>query len=302
MPSPKERGRLECHSLVRELTSETRQGAADSIRMKERTPATKRIDEHTFGVVRKGFDPHEVKAYLEDLEHAFLDIEGHSLRTSQKVTELQRDLAVARATEKASLDNAMLAVFDVKDRIVDRAERKAREIEDLAGKQASSVLVDAAAARGHEPELEARISAMEQKAVRSRADGERLRMQLNEAHAALDHLESTTTVDITSLQAQIKHEQQQNTDLRAAAHEVDFVRREFEHKLAQAQQQAMHARAEAEVARAELAARRGAATESSDDDNEGRVVYEHPGEIADYEFAVGTMDDDRYHQQLSEAM
>jgi DivIVA domain-containing protein len=102
--------------------------------MKERTPQIRRIDEKTFSVIRKGYDPREVKDYLEDLEHAFQDIEGHSRRTSQKVVELERDLAAARATEKASLDNAMLAVFDVKDRVIDRAERRAREIEDEAGK------------------------------------------------------------------------------------------------------------------------------------------------------------------------
>ena len=101
-----------------QLTSEARQAPADSIGMKELTPQTKRIDERTFRVVRKGFDPREVKTYLD------------------RRVELERQLTAARATERASLDNAMMAVFDVKDRMIDRAERRAREIQDEADKSA----------------------------------------------------------------------------------------------------------------------------------------------------------------------
>ena len=285
---------------MREITSEARGGTADSFGMKEHTPHSKRIDERSFRVVRKGFDPREVKTYLEDLEHAFQDIEGHARRTSQKVVELERDLKTARATEKVSLDNAMLAVFDVKDRLIDRAERRAQEIQEEAGKTASELLAEAAVARGREPELESRIADLEQDLVRARADGERLRMQLNDAHTTLDHIESTTTVDITSLQAQLKHEEQQNAELRAAARDVDWVRRDFEHKLAQAQEQAMHARAEAEAVRAELEALRATTVESTED--EGTVVYERRGEVADYEFAVAAMTDVEYPERLTEAI
>ncbi len=220
--------------------------------MKERTPQIRRIDEKTFSVIRKGYDPREVKDYLEDLEHAFQDIEGHSRRTSQTVVELERDLAAARATEKASLDNAMLAVFDVKDRMIDRAERRAREIEDEAGKVASSLLASAETARGREPELERRISGLEHELMRTGADGERLRNQLADAHSAIDTLETTTTVDITTLQSELVYQRQQNTELMAAAREFDTLRREYEDKLAKAQQTAMHTRAELEVIKAQL--------------------------------------------------
>ena len=265
--------------------------------MKERTPHTQKIDEKTFSVVRKGFDPREVKTYLEDLEHAFQDIEGHSRRTSQKVVELERDLASARATEKASLDNAMMAVFDVKDRLLDRAERRAREIQDEAGKTATSLLAEVEAARGREPELEHRISELEHDLVRYRADGERLRMQLNDAHNVINNLEATTTVDITSLQAQLQHEQQQNAELRAAAREVDWVRREYEHKLAQSQQLAMHARAEIEAIRAELDARAVATQEQPIES--GTVVYERSSAVDDYEFMVaGDAEDEHLSQAI----
>jgi cell division septum initiation protein DivIVA len=283
------------------LTSEVPPGIADSIAMKEQTPQTKRIDERTFGVVRKGYNPREVKAYLEDLEHAFQDIEGHARRTSQRVVELERQLATSRATEKASMDNAMMAVFDVKDRMIDRAERRAREIQDEADKSAAALLAEAATARGREPELEAQIADLENELVRSRADAERLRMQLNDAHTALDHLESTTTVDITSLQAQLKHEQQENAKLRAAARDVDFVRREYEHKLAQAQQRAMHALAEVEEARAEVDAVQ-ATMQQTEDTVTGHVVYERPSDIADYEFAVANLDEAGDTERYSKAI
>ncbi len=263
--------------------------------MRERTPQTQRIDEQAFSVVRKGFDPREVKSYLEDLEHAFQDIEGHARRTSQRVIELERDLNTARATEKASLDNAMMAVFDVKDRLLDRAERRAQEITDEAGKTASSLLANVEATRGREPQLEKRISDLEQELVQSRADGERLRMQLNDSHNVIDQLEATTTVDITSLQAQLRHEQEQNAELRAAAREVDWVRREYEQKLAEAQQTSMHAMAELEKIRAALDAQL-----TGDQEAPGTVVYERTSDLDDLEFvATATTTEE---QRLSQAM
>lgn len=264
--------------------------------MQERTPQTQRIDEKTFSVVRKGFDTKEVKTYLEDLEHAFQDIEGHARRKSQRVVELERDLAAARATEKASLDNAMYAVFDVKDRMIDRAERRAREIEEEASRNASSVLAEANAARGREPELERRISTLEHELVRSRADGERLRVQLNDAHTLIDELETTATVDITTLQAELKNQQAQNAELRAAAREFDYMRREYEDKLAAAQQLAMHARAELETITAEMQQR--SASASITNDPVGTVVYERGSEVEDLERLMDTLEQSQISQAI----
>jgi cell division septum initiation protein DivIVA len=258
--------------------------------MKERTPQMRRIDERSFPIVRKGYDLHEVSRYLEELEHAFQDIEGHVRRTSQRVVELERDLAAARATEKASLDNAMLAVFDVKDRMLDRAERRAREIQDEAGKAASSLFAKAEAARGREPELEHRISGLEQELVRSRADSERLRVQLEDAHALIDQLETTATVDITTLQSELVHERQKNEELLAAAREIDYVRRDYEEKLARAQQTTMYARAELEVLRAHIEAQPGSIPTGSP---VGTVVYERHTDIDDLEMLAAAADEDR---------
>jgi len=187
----------------------------------ETSAATRRIDEHQFTVVRKGYDKREVKTFLEDLEQAFRDLEGHSRRTAQRVTELERDLAKARATEKVSVDNAMMAVFDAKDRILDRAQRKAAEIEEEARREAAKLLAAASAsvgagapshtvsediesaraqadevlaaahreaeriragARGEgQEEFKAQFAELEDRLRRSQADGDQLRTQLDDA-------------------------------------------------------------------------------------------------------------------------
>lgn len=105
----------------------------------ERSQFARQIDEHTFTQSRRGYDKTEVKSYLQDLEQAFRELEGHSRRQAQKLVELEREVSKARATEKVSVDNAMLAVFDAKDRILERARRKADEIEDDANLEAGRI-------------------------------------------------------------------------------------------------------------------------------------------------------------------
>ena len=263
--------------------------------MQERLPQTQRIDERTFAIVRKGYDTREVRTYLDELEHAFQDLEGHARRTSQKVVELQRDLSTSRATEKASLDNAMYAVFDVKDRMLDRAERRAREIEEEAGKTATSLLAQVGDARGREPELERRISGLEHELMRSRADGERLRSQLEDAYSAIDRLETTTTVDITTMQAELHREHAQNAELRNEIREFDYQRREYEDKLAKAQQIAMHAGAELEIMKAELAASR---RQDGDEAPSGTVIYERSSDLEDLEAMTPASAGDGYSRAV----
>ena len=81
----------------------------------ERSQFARRIDEHSFGLSRRGYNKDEVKSYLEDLEQAFRELEGHARRQGQKLAELEHSLSKARATEKVSVDNAMMAVFDCSD-------------------------------------------------------------------------------------------------------------------------------------------------------------------------------------------
>ena len=90
-------------------------------------------------------------------------------------------------------------------------------------------------------------------------------------------------------------------ELRAAARDVDWVRRDFEHKLARAQEQAMVARAEAEAARAELEAFQRGLAETLTEES-GTVVYERVSDVAEYETAIAAMDADNYLDAIEQAI
>jgi hypothetical protein len=63
----------------------------------------------------------------------------------------------------------------------------------------------------------------------------------------------------------------------------------------------MHAQAETEAVRAELESLQASLT-GEDSTDQGRVVYERPSEVADYEFAVATLSESEYAEGLSEAI
>ncbi len=154
----------------------------------ERSQFAQRIDERKFSPSRKGYDKREVQDYLEDLEQAFRELEGHASRASQRVGELERDLSKTKATERVSVDNAMMAVFDAKDRILDRARRRADEIEEEAhgeaGRIRESALTEAGGADGS--------AAGEIAAARAQADE-----IVAAARREADRLRSDATSDVT---------------------------------------------------------------------------------------------------------
>lgn len=99
------------------------------------------IDKRQFKVVKKGgYDQREVKAYLEDLEQAFRDLELWAQRTKDRLVLAEMEAERARYAEDAAVENAMSAVFDAKDRILQRAHEEAGRIEQraLSGQGAGS--------------------------------------------------------------------------------------------------------------------------------------------------------------------
>jgi hypothetical protein len=91
------------------------------------------IDRRTFTVVKRGgFDQREVQVYLEDLEQAFRDLELWAQRTKDRLMLAELEIERARHAENAAVDNAMSAVFDAKDRILQRAHEEAGRIEARA--------------------------------------------------------------------------------------------------------------------------------------------------------------------------
>ena len=85
-----------------------------------------------FSIVRKGYDPVEVEQYLAEYDQAFRDLEEYATRLKHELTEARRKISRLETAEQDSIDNAMLAVFDAKDRIIQGAMEKARLIEEQA--------------------------------------------------------------------------------------------------------------------------------------------------------------------------
>jgi len=85
-----------------------------------------------FTIVRKGYDPAEVDKRLAEYEEAVRDLEVYSARLKHDLKEARQKIARLEAAEQKSVDRAMLAVFDAKERILERALTRAREIEDEA--------------------------------------------------------------------------------------------------------------------------------------------------------------------------
>lgn len=85
-----------------------------------------------FSIVRKGYDPDEVDAYRIESDVAFRELQEYAGRIKQELAEARFEISRLKASEQESIDNAMQAVFDAKDRIMERAKLRAREIEDEA--------------------------------------------------------------------------------------------------------------------------------------------------------------------------
>lgn len=95
----------------------------------ERLPA---VDNREFSVVRKGYDTEEVKAYLEEVESNFRELERWAEKIRARVAtaeERSRDAA-------AEVDEAMIAIFAAKGRVLDRTRLIAGRIKDDARAQA----------------------------------------------------------------------------------------------------------------------------------------------------------------------
>ncbi len=187
----------------------------------ERSQFAQRIDEKKFSLNRKGYDKREVRDYLEDLEQAFRELEGHAKRTSQRVGELERDLSKARATERVSVDNAMMAVFDAKDRILERARRKADEIEEEAHAEAGRIKAAAITGSGGADgvgggELEAARAQADEIVAAARREADRLRRDM-QTDAAAD-LEA----ELAAASAQLRRA---HADTASAREELDAARK-----------------------------------------------------------------------------
>ncbi|MCP4306492.1 MAG: hypothetical protein GY788_16820 [bacterium] len=100
------------------------------------TPEERAVEEASaqkeFSIVRKGYDPAEVDAQLAEYDEALSEFEGYVARLGRELQDARREIARMKAAEKDAVEKAMAAVFDAKERIIDRAVAKAKEIENQA--------------------------------------------------------------------------------------------------------------------------------------------------------------------------
>ncbi len=89
-----------------------------------------------FAIVRKGFDPAEVVKCLAEYDDNLRDLDEYARRLKRELKDARRQITTLKGAEQESIDNAMVAVFAAKDRIIEAATQRAREIEDQARSRA----------------------------------------------------------------------------------------------------------------------------------------------------------------------
>ena len=101
------------------------------------------IDKATFSVARRGYAKTEVRAFLDEVEVAFTDLERHAHDASERIGDLERQVESMKAAESKTIDNALYSVFDAKDRILDKAHRRAEKVESQAQERAAELVQEA---------------------------------------------------------------------------------------------------------------------------------------------------------------
>lgn len=109
------------------------------------------VDDREFLVVRRGYDRDQVKAYLGQVEVSFRQLERWAEDAKARLR-----LAEEKGRRLYDVDEAMIAVFAAKDRVLERSRLQAERIEAEAREQARVDYEDAAAEIIREAEEEAR--------------------------------------------------------------------------------------------------------------------------------------------------
>ena len=109
------------------------------------------VDAREFQVVRKGYDRDEVRAYLGEVEASFREWERWA-----EDAKVRLRVAEERSRRRYDVDEAMVAIFAAKDRVLERGRLRAERIEAEARAQAGVDYEAAAAAVIEEAKEEAR--------------------------------------------------------------------------------------------------------------------------------------------------
>ena len=109
------------------------------------------INDHEFSVVWRGYDREQVRALLDQIEASFREVEQWATEATARLEN-----AEANCRRHYDVDEAMHAVFAAKDRLLERARRRADRIESEAEQRARVDYEEAAAAIISDAEKEAR--------------------------------------------------------------------------------------------------------------------------------------------------
>ncbi len=94
------------------------------------TPAMRPTDRE-FSITWKGYDREEVRAFLKEIDADLRELEASADQATTRLT-----VAQAEMVPRAEVDEAMIAIFDAKERLLDKARRRAERIEADARERA----------------------------------------------------------------------------------------------------------------------------------------------------------------------
>ena len=177
-----------------------------------------------FSIIRKGFDPVEVEKYLTEYDEAFCDLEEYAARLKRELKEARRQITRLQAAEQESIDNAMLAVFDAKDRIIEAAMQRAQEIEEQArgraGLSPRESEATPSAAAGEEPERSTQAELLDELAAVVGNDLEDSVQPNDVLHKMLEEAETIRTRLDSGLAAAFDQMEQMQRDAEGRAEDL----------------------------------------------------------------------------------
>ncbi len=149
------------------------------------------LDKREFSVSRKGYDKKEVKAFLAEIEANFRELEKWAEKTKTR-------LAIAEEKDsKDEVDEAMNAVFDAKDRVLERARIQAEKIEADARERAAAIESGASVPADVDQAAAALLADAERRAAEIIADADRRAAEVTAVIAGMIEATQATTTPVT---------------------------------------------------------------------------------------------------------
>jgi DivIVA domain-containing protein len=161
------------------------------------------ITEQEFPIVKRGYDPDAVAAFLDEVAAAYRSLEEHARSDAMRLAALERRAQGAREAEQ-DVGATLIAASDAKARIIAAAENRAREIIAAAERRAAGIAGDAPA-RDAAGDMGARLQAAEDEAaslVRKAAETRRLAVREAEETVAAARAEALRVLEATKAQAE----------------------------------------------------------------------------------------------------